>query len=176
MSVASELEARVRRIGGEDLKSTLAPGAFRIVESSTSKGAERVRAVKRELLRVLAEAVPQCALSLDAHDSDLLTAVNRVPPQSAHSSHWILLDAAELAILEPKLYRGSWGLFFGESNALASAGPDQLTFDEHEAVELTRQVGAVASVTSWYDDVDWLVCIIDQRESSAGATERHPVA
>jgi hypothetical protein len=169
MSAATELEARIKRAGGGDLKSTRVPGVFRIAEPLTPKGAERVGTVKRDLLRILADALPHCAIYLDAHDADLLAAIDRAPPKNVAATvpHWLFLDAAELEKLAPMLYRGAWGLFFGEPNALSSAGPEQLTLDELEALALTRRVGAAASVFSWYDDVDWLICIIGQRVASA---------
>lgn len=164
MLSANELEMLIQRIGGADLKHTRVPGVFRIGEPFRPKGAKRVSAIKDELLRILAGRLPHYAICMESHDADLLTVIDhpRSESDSVGKPLWIFLHADDLEKLIPVLYRGVWGLFFSETDSLVSAGPAQLTFNELEAPALTTRVGAAASVFSWYDDVDWLICLVAQ--------------
>lgn len=168
MSSAVDLDALVKGAGGEALEATDMPGVYRLAERLLPRHSRRVQAQKAAILHALGSVLPHMAICLDAHDMDLLEELGAVASAvTAPVPQWVPLQPSDLEKVLPVLYRGAWGLFFSGTQSLSSQGPDRLSFSPHEVRALTSRMHAVASVTSWYDDVEWIICLLSGAQEAS---------
>lgn len=162
MSTANELLSALRKIEGVAPLSDRRGGAFKLQAPRAPWKAQQFEDRQKEIFRLFSRLLPECGILLDEHDTDILATVgrSRSPDTPAGEGTWVILPSSEVETLLPALYRGAWGLFFSNPGCISQGGPPQLTFDPVGALELTRQLGAVAGIISWYDDNEWLISIV----------------
>lgn len=155
----------LEREAGPRLRATSVPGVLKLTEPLAPWKRSEVVELKRRLLEQLFHNVGDCRLWLDQDDLDSVSELGVIADhgRGRESPAWLSISGVQVPKLPELLYRGAWGLFFGAPSSLAPFPPTTLSFEPAAVVTLTESVGARASVISWHDDVEWLVCVRNQR-------------